>query len=135
MRRDRRSRAGFTLIEVLICVAILSTALIMVYRPMLAALDAWRYADEREEASRLMERQIFEFRERTHRLAGVLAPSETRTLLGRDKPFEYRRVAQPLTADGELYRIECQIAWNRAGKTKRLIRSFDAYIPHNPAQV
>lgn len=122
-------QSGFTLIELLICTAILSTALIMVYRPMLGALDAFRYGDEREEADRLLERQIFEFREKVLKTSGVVAPSETRTLLGRDKPFEYRRIAKPLTSDGELYRVECQISWKRAGITKRLLRSFDAYIP------
>jgi hypothetical protein len=99
------------------------------YKPMLGALDAFRYGDEREEADRLMERQIFEFHEKALKTSGGISPSETRTLLGRDKPYEYRRIAQPLTNDGELYRIECQISWKRAGHMKRLLRSFDAYIP------
>ncbi|MBP9866230.1 MAG: prepilin-type N-terminal cleavage/methylation domain-containing protein [Candidatus Omnitrophica bacterium] len=124
-----KRRAGFTLIEVLICTAILSASLIIVYKPMLTALNTLRYGDEREEADRLLERQIFEFREKMLKSSGLVAPSETRTLLGRDKPFEYRRVAKPLTDDGELYRVECQISWKRAGTLKRLIRSFDAYIP------
>lgn len=129
MSYHQERRFGFTLIEVLICTAILSVSLILVYKPMLGALDAFRYGDEREEADRLLERQIFEFREKVPKFRGSVSPSETRTLLGRDKPFEYRRVAKPLTSDGELYRIECQISWKRAGHLKRLLRSFDVYIP------
>jgi len=131
-KKNHQPRHGFTLIELLICTAILSTSLMMVYKPMLGALDAFRYGDEREEADRFLERQIFEFREKMLTIKGMVAPSETRTLLGHDKPFEYRRVAKPLTSDGELYRIECQISWKRAGITKRLLRSFDAYIPRYP---
>lgn len=127
--RHPLNRAGFTLIEVLVCTAILSMALILVYRPMLNALDVWRFSDEREEAGRLMEKQIWEFHEKVRSQQGVLAPAETKTLLGRDKAFEFRRIAQPLTEDGRLYHIECQVSWQRAGKTKRFVRSFDAFIP------
>jgi len=129
MLKRLRRQGGFTLIELLICTAILSTALVIVYRPMLRALDTFRYGDEREEAERLLERQMMEFRESIHKTSRSFASSETRTLLGRDKPFEYRRIAKPLTSDGELYRIDCQISWKRAGTMKRLMRSFDAYIP------
>lgn len=126
-----RKCSGFTLLELLICTAILSTALVMIYRPMLGVLDTIRYADEREEANRLLEREIFEFHQKSAR-GGVVAPSETRTLLGRDRPFEFRRVAKGLPYGGGLYRLEFQISWKRAGRAKRLIRFMDVYVPQTP---
>ncbi len=133
-RRSHRQQQGFTLLEVLVCVVILSGALIFLYRPLLSGVNAWRYAEEREEASRFLDEQIWVLRERNFSRMGVLAPSETRTLLGRDRPFEYRRSARTLSENGDFYEIESQLSWTRAGTTKRLIRSLDAYVPQRTGQ-
>ena len=120
--------------EVLVCVVILSSALIFLYRPLLGSVNVWRYAEEREEAGRFLDEQIWLLREKSRGFQGMLTPAETRTLLGRDKPFEYRRVAKPLTDAGDFYEIECQLSWTRAGTAKRLIRFLDAYVPQSAVQ-
>jgi len=120
---------GFTLLEVLLCVAILSTALVMLYRPLIGSLQAFRTADSRAEARGLMEQKIWELREKNRLAGSVPAPVSTAELVGRRGSYASRIEVRRLDNVSGLQEVFVSMNWFEAGRQQKIQRSFSLYIP------
>ena len=129
MSMQRSDCRGFTLLEVLLCVAILSMALVMLYRPLIGSLQAFRTADSRAEARELMEQKIWELREKNREAGSVLAPVSTGELVGRRGSYQSRTEVHRLDSAPGLQEILFSLTWFEAGRPQKIQRNFFLFIP------
>ncbi len=123
---------GFTLIEVLISVMILSFGLIAVNQTLLQSLSILNYAQTRFQASRAAEKKIFEIQNQAWHQKKAPKPKESGVLLGDRKTFTYLLQSAGVRGSEFLYEVRMAIQWLESGKEKGLTRSFYARLPYVP---
>jgi len=133
--QGRHGPAGFTLIEVLIAVVVLSVGIVLVLQAMHGALAAWDGGVERMRSAMLAQEQLEQWR-LAARTSGAVASGER----GRfESPFsDYRwqveseTVALPGAASGSgaLHELLCTV-W-REGRERTFAAATRVYLPEPP---
>ncbi len=121
---------GVTLVELLLCVAILSVSLIVIYRPLLASMSVLHYSTEREEANRFLSKKLWALQERFYAAQAELGPVMTGAFTGKKKTYFYQISSNPLTEDNRLYQLDARVSWSHSGQRKNLNRIIYAYLPY-----
>lgn len=117
---------GLGLIEILLCVVLLSTGLVAVYRPLLKSLGILYDTESRILANRLSHNQIWKIQEEMRR-KGELPEIPAREIVTyRDKAFEFSAGATPLDKDKTLYRLETRTSWQYGSRKRSLYRTVYA---------
>jgi prepilin-type N-terminal cleavage/methylation domain-containing protein len=116
------NQKGMTLFEVLVSVVILSSGLLMVYRPMLGSLTALHDAGYRLEAHRLLQNELWELQEFADRTGRMPADFSGRTVTFEDKVFEYAVSYRPFHVDNKLYKVQAAMKWKSGSKARGISR-------------
>ena len=124
---------GMTLIEILVSVTLLSVGLILLYQPLLASLDALAYVDDRIQANYLISGKLWELEEKASKLGRLPAFASQGTWLGKDKTFNFKMAAEPMSLDRQLQQIKVGVSWRGAGRNKKMVRSAYVFIPAQPS--
>ena len=122
------SSDGFTLLEILLSVFILSVGIVAVYQPLLACLSTLNYAEERLEANNLLSKEIWVL-ESKMKLSDLTGLTSDDTLIGSDRIYRYQASSQPLSRDQQLFKTKVEIAWQDAGRAKRIAREICLLLP------
>jgi len=120
----KRKKRGMTLLEVLVSVVILGTALIAIYRPLLSSLSALNFVDSRLEAIHLMNVKIWEFRQKVKILGKFPREGIREELIGRQKVYAFRLDAGGKSEPGGLVPVRCEISWEVGRQQKNICRTF-----------
>ncbi len=119
--RELRSITGFTLIEVMVAVAILSFGLVMLYNAFFICIDSVTYASNRLNAqiwanNKIWEERDFLLRTNSTSIAGV---SGEESFGNRD--FSWQKVVEPV-GDG-LAELSVRLYWKEAARQRSLLYS------------
>lgn len=118
---------GMTLFEVLVAVVILSTGLVVLYRPFLTGLDAIYDSEARIQANRLLRNEIWSLQEQAMRTKKLpLEGAQVRTLSAGNKAYEYSVSWKPFDADKRLYKVYAAMSWKTGAKKRTYYRA--AYV-------
>lgn len=112
MRAPRRGRAGFTLLEVLVALAILSIAVVATIQGFAQGLRLLKLSGDHQQAVQLADLKLRE----------IVTPSEDGTEDGTEGPFTWQRTtktveAPDLAVDGapprwRVYEIAVRVQWD-----------------------
>ena len=126
-----KSQSGFSLIEVMLCVVMLSVGLVAVNRTLLTSLGAMSFAVMRAEADRVTADKVWEIQSNARNRNQPPASSESGTLLGSEKTFEYD-LKSAATGNGRLREVRLAVHWKNSGKEQGLTRAFYVLLPNVP---
>jgi len=123
MRRSshRQAQKGLALFEVLVCVVLLSSGLIVIYQPLLASASALRDSEYRMVANRLMENQIWEHQEEVTRQRKQPSQIQDKILTEGKKVFYYTNTVRSFP-DLKFYEVHSVISWQLGSREKSIRR-------------
>ncbi len=112
---------GFTLVEVLISLSILSVGMVMVFQLFLSSLQSLSYSNKLNEISRFAEKKLEELKTEK----GELQTGETS---GKENDLDWKIIEQPLklTPDLEVIFVELDINFNFQGNPQT--QKFVTYL-------
>lgn len=118
--------AGFTLLEVLIALAILSTAIVFIFRSFTASLSSVKFSQNITLACYFTENKIWELEEEQKAKAGPLESQQgSQKLQGKDFKWAYQ--AKRL-GSSNLVQLEFIISWQESLREKEYALEFDTYL-------
>lgn len=120
---------GFTLIEVLLSVVILSIGIIGVSRPFLASLNSLDYLNRRSEVSRLLTQKYWELESESEKLGQLNQRAGKGDLVGSRDMYHYKMRATPVPPGEGLHRLDFRVSWSQAGTHKTLDKEMFLYVP------
>jgi type II secretion system protein I len=117
-------RSGFTLIEVMVTVSVLSFGLVMLFHSFFISMDSVQYASDRLNAQIWLEEKLWEESDMLKRtkMAAQTEESGLFKLQGRD--FSWKKSVQLL--DAGLYALTVELSWKEAGRERML--SYATYL-------
>lgn len=125
-RRFWMNQSGLGLLEVLVCVVLLSGGLVLVYQPLLRSYSVLYDAENRVIANRLSHNRIWEFKEEMVRTGKLPVTQGCEILTYKDKAFEFYLGATALGKNDDFYRLDTKTAWSLGTKKKNILRSVYA---------
>lgn len=128
--RMLKSQSGFTLIEIILSVVILSVGLIAVDQILLSSLTTLRYVKTRAEADRVLTHKIWEVENQVKHTHRFPATPDTGVLLGTDKTFTY--YLQSNSESAFLKQMRLSVNWPDAGRMQGISRTF--YVLASPVK-
>jgi len=120
---------GFTLIEILLCVVILTTGLIVIYRPMLSSLEALNYVYCRLEASDMISEKIWEIQQYAYEKGAMLQRMTRGVTMGRNRVYNYQMNSKSIGQKDNLFEVDYGLTWREGGKRKSLNRVAYVIVP------
>lgn len=127
----KRDAAGFTLIEVLLSVVILSAGLVAVDQILLRLAGHTGYLEHRGEASRLAANKKWEAEQEAEKKGS--APTGQGVLLGARKAFSYQLKSKGVEGQAGLLEMELAVGWEESGIKKDIHRTFYLSLPDEAA--
>jgi prepilin-type N-terminal cleavage/methylation domain-containing protein len=124
-----KREGGFTLIEVLISVAILACGIIAVNRVLLSLVGALNYAEGRMDANRLISNKIWELKDQTRRTRKWVKMQDNGKLYGGVKVYDYEVSSQALDPGNFLYELRVRLGWQSSGRKNVLDRFAYLVLP------
>jgi hypothetical protein len=123
--REKRANpsTGFTLVEIILSVAILSCGLMVIDQSLLLSLTRLNHVYQRFESNRLLANKIWEVRDDIMQKGKKLS-GEAGILMGMAEALDYEMHVSSLTPDEVLRQIELKVFWKEGAGTKSLERSF-----------
>lgn len=115
---------SFSLIEVLITVAILSTAIVFIFRSFTASLAAVKFSQNITLACLLTEEKLFEIEER--QAPGASEYAEGRENLA-EREFKWNYQTTPLE-DSDLAELKFNVSWQENARENEYAIDFFTYL-------
>ena len=129
MQRFMQNRKGITLIEVLVSVIILSVGITACYRPLLASVNALKYADERMEANYVLSAQAWQLQEEGVKGGKVSEGMSESMCPAQAKAYRCQKAVKYLSDDGRLSRVDLRVMWKNSQMVKSIEREFFLIFP------
>ncbi len=125
-------QSGFSLIEVLLSVVILSTGLVLINQTLLRSLTAADYANTRARADQAVEKKIWEVKSLAWAERSRPPAREEGVLLEGKETFPYELQSVGVRGSDFLYEVRLAVKWLNSGREKGLTRAFYARLPNEP---
>ena len=119
------NKKGFTLIELMVAVAVLSFGLVMLYEAFFSYMDAFNYSFRRLEAQRWIDEKVWEM-ENELVTSGMLMPGElSGSFVRSNKKFAWKMTIRLIgeIEESSLYELTLDIFWQeitREGKVSQV---------------
>lgn len=126
----RLAQAGFSLIEVLLSVVILSAGLVLINQTLLQSLVAADYANTRARADRAANKRIWEVKSLVWTERARPPVKEDGVLLEDKDTFTYQINSTGVRGSQFLYEVRLSLKWLNSGREKGLTRAFYARLPN-----
>ncbi len=116
----KTNEKGFTLIEVLISVVILSASLITIYRPLLGSVSAIHYTDSRIEGNRIISEKLWRIQQDVYD-SGVLTKRKDKgEIIGNERVYNFKFDTNALEIHDYLVEASYQLNWISSGRKKSI---------------
>ena len=110
------NKRGFTLIEVLITVAILSFGIVLLYQAFFICLDAVMHCSNRLEAQFLMGEKLWAAQKDLTSQETLPEGEKNGVLAGRNKDFNWMMLVNSIPESEDLYKINLDFSWQEGKK-------------------
>ncbi|OGX37013.1 MAG: hypothetical protein A3G91_06230 [Omnitrophica WOR_2 bacterium RIFCSPLOWO2_12_FULL_50_9] len=114
--------AGFTLIEVMVSVAILAFGIVVIYEAMLTSLNIFGSYASYLNAQSWIDEQIWEAQDRVNHSRIVTTRENKGALRLNNKDSEWTMQIDPLDMEAGLYALNIRLAWQEGERTITLSR-------------
>jgi prepilin-type N-terminal cleavage/methylation domain-containing protein len=122
---------GFTLIEVILSIAILTLGIVSVQRVFIGSLSALSVIENWSQAERLLEGKIWETgREVREKGIKFRKRKDSGLLLGSDRVFQYDISIREMDPDARLMEANASVSWGSAGSGHSIKRTFYMMVPY-----
>lgn len=127
-----KSQRGFTLVELLLSIVILSAGLVVINQTLLASASSLSYVDNRTTANHVMANKIWEIGDQADR-GKLFQKTERGIIAAGEKKIDYKLNAFPAetgpSSSGErdessLIPMTLAFQWEQTGRKKSISRSF-----------
>lgn len=120
---NRRTRTGFTLVEVMVATAILSLGAVMVSESFFISLDAYNYCFHYLTAAPWMGEKIWQVQDDLVRRGPEATVAPTGRFTDKNKDFSWYVSYDLLGEAPGLYRIDLVLSWQEGNRKIKLLRS------------
>lgn len=127
------SQKGFTLIEVMISVAVLTFGVVAVYEAMLTSLDTFSLYANTLNTQSWLDEEMWEFQDRLNQSAILLIGENSADVVRNGRHFQGHVTVDPLDWDANLYKIKAQIVWQEGSRSVEVSRDTYA-VPARPPE-
>ena len=117
-------KKAFTLVEVMITVAVLSFGAVMLYQAFFTSFDAVQYASNRIKAQLWADSVIEEEKILEETTPMILSKTEAGSVILNNRKFLWQKSIQPI--DLNLYAMTIELSWKEGARTRFLSRA--AYL-------
>jgi prepilin-type N-terminal cleavage/methylation domain-containing protein len=115
-------QAGFTLIEVMVSVAILAFGITAIYEAILTSLNIFGSYTKYLNTQAWINEQIWEAQDRVNHSRIVIVGENKGVIRLNNKDHEWTMQIDPLDMDAGLYALNIRLAWQEGGRTITLSR-------------
>ncbi len=116
----QRAKNGFTLIEVMVAVAVLAFGLVLVYQAFFVSLDAFNYGADYLAVSPWINEKIWLARDSIRRKNLLESDSTEGEFILRNKKFNWRIQASVIDGSSNLTAVDLEVSW-KEGKREVLV--------------
>jgi prepilin-type N-terminal cleavage/methylation domain-containing protein len=126
-----RGRKGFTLVELILSVIILTVGIVSVQRVFINSLSALSVIEHWSQAERLLEGKIWELgREVLEKGKKFQKRQESGMLLGSDRTYQYNMILREIDPEAHLLEAKASISWGSFGAGHSIKRTFYLMVPY-----
>ena len=130
MSRSGRRR-GFTLVEVILSVVILTVGVISVQKIFIGSLSALSVIENWDQAEWLLQGKIWDVeRAAQEKSQGFQSLNKHETLLGKNRTYQYDLNVRSISPDNNLMEAEAQVSWENSGIRRSIARVFYLMVPY-----
>ena len=127
----RRSKAAFTLVEVMVATVVLALGTVFISESLFISLDAYNYYARYLSVLAWADEKVWEAQDSLTRFGSAATIPTTGKFSEKNKNFTWYLAYTPVEADGSLYRLDFELSWQEGFRKARLQRSTYA-IYHEP---
>lgn len=121
--------AGFTLVEVMVTVAILAFGIVAIYEALFISMNTFGFYSNYLDTQDWVNEKISETQNQLTQ-AQLLEPGETSGQIVRDqKTFDWSVIISPVNEEQRLYKIDVTLSWKQGGKRVRTSRTVYLLAP------
>jgi prepilin-type N-terminal cleavage/methylation domain-containing protein len=117
------NKKGFTLIEVMVAVAVLSFGLVMVYQAFFIVLDAFNYSADYLEIAPWMDEKIWQSQDSIMRGEGLENNPGQGEFMTRNKKFSWLLSSRALDPSSNLSEVNLEVTWKEGRRNVKVSRS------------
>ena len=126
-----RERRGFTLVELILALVILSVGIISVQRVLIGSLSALSVIENWSQAERLLEGKIWALDREVRENGKKFQKRQDRgTLLGSERTYQYDMTLRPIDPGAHLMEVRASVSWGGAGGGRSIKRIFYLMVPY-----
>jgi len=130
MFRNSRKK-GFTLVEVILSVVILTVGVISVQKIFIGSLSALSVIENWDQAEWLLQGKIWEIKRRIQEKPQGFQPMQKHeVLLGKNRAYQYDLNIRSISSDNNLMEAEAGISWESRGIRRSIARIFYLMVPY-----
>lgn len=118
----RTGNKGFTLIEIMVTVAILSLGMVLIYEAFFIVLDSFNYCSDYLNVASWIDEKIWQAQDSLTR-RGSFDADTIGEFINRNKVFKWSLSHNPIDEAEGLHRIDLVLSWQEGKRTIRLSRS------------
>ena len=124
---SRYNRRGFTLIEVLITVGILSTAIVFLLRSFTASIAAGKFSQDITLGCYLAEEKLWEI-ETAFKIVGMAMP-EVKEVEIQNRKFNWKFATADTAPPSDLKALKLEVFWKENMREKEYTMDFLTFLP------
>ena len=122
---------GFTLIEVILSIMILTLGIVSVQRVFMGSLSALSVIENWSQAELLLEGKIWELgREIQEKGRKFQKRNDSGLLLGSDRTYQYDMSIREIGPDAHLLEAKAAVSWGHQGTGHSIKRTFYLMVPY-----
>ena len=130
MNRSQSCR-GFTLIEVILSIVILSVGIVSVQRVFIGSLSALSVIGNWSQAEGLLEEKIWSLGREVREQGGKFKKrQDSGLLLGSDRTYRYDMNIREIGPDAHLMEAQAVVSWGNQGEGRSMKRTFYLMVPY-----
>jgi prepilin-type N-terminal cleavage/methylation domain-containing protein len=119
----RRRNKGFTLIEIMVSVAILAFGIVVVYEALLISLDVFGSYSNHVNTQGWINEKVWEIQDRVNHSKILIAGDDHGEIRPQNKRFAWVSTITPIDANEGLYAVDVRLIWKEGGREAVISRS------------